>query len=124
MRAPWILFATLVLPGIAAAGTCAVNVRIANPAAAEPAALFQAKAIATAIFDRIGVDVQWKGHSESACWPAIQIRLESGDPPADRRDSMAYAQPYLAGGAGIHIFVERVAGMVPRVQMGMLLGHV
>src|SRR5438270_12202799 len=123
MKVSWIVFSILALPGIAAAN-CTVNVHIANLAVAEPAALFQAKATATAIFARIGVDLQWKGHAASACWPAIEIRLESGNPPADRPDSMAYAQPYVVGSAGIHVFVGRIAAMVPRGRSGTLLGHV
>ena len=37
---------------------------------------------------------------------------------------MAYAMPYREGGARIHVFVGRVAAMVPANRMGTLLGHV
>ena len=58
------------------------------------------------------------------CWAPVEIDLEAGLPGADRPDSMAYAMPYLEGHARIHVFVGRVASMVPANRMGILLGHI
>ena len=43
-------------------------------------------------------------------------------PGADRPDSMAYTMPYREGGARIHVFVDRVAAMVPPSRIGTVAG--
>ena len=110
------------------AETCTVRVHVNNLFVAPPAALFQAKSVAREMFGRIGVQVQWQGtaarDTDAGCWPPVEIDLEAGLPEADRPDSMAYATPYAEGRARIHVFVARVASMVPANRMGILLGHV
>ena len=129
MRFTWELLVVMGLTGTGtAAETCTVGVRIHNLVTAPPGALFQAKAMAGEVFGRIGVQVQWQGdgvrETGKACWPPIEIYLEAGSPGADRPDSMAYTMPYREGGASIHVFVDRVAAMVPPGRIGTLLGHV
>jgi hypothetical protein len=105
-----------------------VSVRVKNSFVAPPAALFHAKSLARDMFAGIGVTLQWQGgavrETDQGCWPPIEISLEGGPPGADRPDSLAYAMPYLKGGARIHVFVGRVASMVPPDRLGTLLGHV
>ena len=105
-----------------------VMVHVNNLSVAPPAALFQAKSMAREMFGRIGVQVQWQGtaprDTDAGCWPPVEIDLEAGLPGADRPDSMAYAMPYQEGRARIHVFVRRIASMVPASHMGILLGHV
>jgi hypothetical protein len=110
------------------AETCMVRVHVNNLFVAPPAALFQAKSVAREMFGRIGVQVRWQGtapgDSDAGCWPPVEIDLEAGLPGADRPDSMAYATPYAEGRSRIHVFVGRVASMVPANRIGILLGHV
>jgi hypothetical protein len=129
MRSIWVLAGVMAVAGSgSAAETCTVGVRIHNLVTAPPGALFRAKSLAGEMFGRIGVELQWQGGGTGdtgrACWPPIEIYLEGGSPGADRPDSMAYAMPYLEGGTRIHVFVDRVAAMVPAGRVGTLLGHV
>ena len=129
MRFTWVLAGVMGLAGTGtAAETCTVGVRIHNLAVTPPGALFRARSVAGEMFDRIGVRVQWQGSgalsTDSACWAPIEIYIEAGSPGADRPESMAYTMPYREGGARIHVFVDRVAAMVPPGRIGTLLGHV
>ncbi len=120
------------LAGLAGLGwgaeTCAVSVHVNNLSTVAPAALFQAKSMVREMFGRIGVQVQWQGtearDSDAGCRPPVEIDLEAGLPGADRPDSMAYAMPYVEGGARIHVFVRRITAMAPANRTGILLGHV
>jgi hypothetical protein len=129
MRFTWVLAGVLGLAGSgAAAETCTVSVRMNKLLLSPPPALFQAKSLARQMFAGIGVNLQWQGggvrETDKACWPPVEIYLDAGLPGADRPDSMAYAMPYLEGGVRIHVFVGRVATMVPADRVGTLLGHV
>ena len=122
MRAVSILLA--LVSAAAAAETCAVNVRIDNSGAAPPSALYQAKSTATAMFASIGIAILWQATETPACSRSIEILLDAGLPPGDNPEIMAYAMPYLHGGTAIHVFIGRVASMVPPARVGTLLGHV
>ena len=126
MRTIRVLIGIMLGMGVAgAAAGCAVEVRLSNTALAAPGVVSQAKWTAGAIFARIGVKLAWtSGGSAPSCGNPIEIRLEAGDPGAERPDSLAYAMPYLGGGTSIHVFVERVVAMAPASRTGVVLGHV
>jgi len=126
MKTIWVLLGTMTLAGAAAAAeNCTVQVRMSNTATAAPLVLFQAKSTAAAMFAHIGVKLEFTSSARPlACGKPIEIRFEAGTRAAERPDSLAYAMPYLEGGASIHVFVERVAAMVPANRAGVVLGHV
>ena len=111
-----------------AAETCTINAHMNNLSVVPPAALFQAKSLAREMFAGIGVPVHWQGptprDTDAGCWLPVEIDFDAGLPGTDRPGSMAYAMPYLEGRVRIHVFVGRVASMVPANRMGILLGHV
>jgi len=122
----WVLFGILTLPATGtAADTCTVQVRISNTATAAPLVLVRAKSTAAAMFAHIGIKIEFTSATRAAgCGRQIEIRFESGIPGAERPDSLAYAMPYLEGGTSIHVFIERVAALVPANLAGAVLGHV
>jgi len=126
MKSIWVLLGIMNLTGAApAADYCTAQVRLTNTAVVTTPALFQAKSAAAAMFAEVGVKLKFtSAFRPSTCRHQIEIRFESGDPGADRPDSLAYALPYLESGTGIHVFVQRIEAMVPAGRAGVLLGHV
>ncbi|MEO8370534.1 MAG: hypothetical protein ABI806_15225 [Candidatus Solibacter sp.] len=123
MQTTWVLFGIISLAGMAEA--CTVQVRISNTAIAGQGMIYQAKSIAADMFVRIGVKLEFTSTARPhTCGKPIEIRFETGNPGAERPDSLAYAMPYLEGGTSIHVFVERVAAMAPANCGGVVLGHV
>jgi len=123
------LLGVILLTGSAeAAESCSVNVRVANISVAAPGVLFQAKSTAAAVFARIGVSLAWHGDKARtaavACWPPIEIQLDTGAPGADQSESLAYSKPYLKGGTQIRVFVGQVEAVASPDRIGTLLGHV
>jgi hypothetical protein len=118
----------LLAGGLFAAGPCAVEAHVSNTAAMNPAALFQAKATAVEIFAEAGMRLHWLKAAPrpngSGCSKPIEIRFETKTPAEERPAALAYAMPYLADGASIYVYVDRVTVMARPNHLGALLGHV
>lgn len=117
-----ILLAAVSVP----AEECAVNVTLLGGNLATAAVMIKAKTVAADIFAGIGVELEWSRAvmNTRSCSPRIVARLEVASGPDERPDSLAYASVGVRADRQIHIFIDRVAGMVPESSFGTLLGHV
>ena len=80
-----------------------------------------AKSVASSLFARIGVTLEWRGLSH--CPPAaIVITLSEDTPRTLHPAALAYALPFE--GVHIVIFLDRVRRTVEESRVGLLLGHV
>jgi hypothetical protein len=123
-----VLLGTMLMAcGLSAAEPCTVEVSVSNTAATQGAALFQAKITASEVFAAAGVKLRWLNASanrRAGCAKPIEIRFETGTSAEERPGALAYARPYLAEGASIHVYVDRVTAMAGSNRLGLLLGHV
>uniref|UniRef100_Q01P43 Uncharacterized protein n=1 Tax=Solibacter usitatus (strain Ellin6076) TaxID=234267 RepID=Q01P43_SOLUE len=105
---------------------CAVNVTLLSGNLATAAVMIKAKTVTAGIFAGIGVELSWSkaAMDTRSCIPRIVARLEVTSDPGERPDSLAYASVGVRADRQIHIFIDRVAAMVPESALGILLGHV
>lgn len=81
----------------------------------------RAEAIASKIFAKIGVRIEWRELSN--CPPrAIQIQLSEKAPEGQLPSALAYAHPF--DGTRITVFLDRVKDVVAPPTVPYLLGHV
>lgn len=85
---------------------------------------FRAEAIATQVFARIGVRIDWPADQDSCILSpdSIAITLSDQTPPGLYPGVLAYAAPYQ--GTRIVVFYDRVLNTVTRSQQSLLLGYV
>src|SRR5260370_30619151 len=126
MRAIRVLGITLLATASVPAEECAVNVTLISGNVASAAVVIKAKTVAGDIFAGIGVELGWSKVTMDG--PSgirrIAARLEIASGPNDRPDALAYATVGLEADRKIHVFIDRVAAMVPESSLGTLLGHV
>jgi len=86
--------------------------------------VLQARAIASQIFARVGVRLDWHGPcgGPSLGWYGISIRLSDRTPADHHPGSLAYAMPYE--GSRIVVFYDRVRAEAINTPVPVLLGHV
>lgn len=80
-----------------------------------------AEEIASKIFFKIGVRVNWRGLNNCPT-QAIQIELSESAAASDRPGALAYAHPF--DGVHIMVFMDRVNSFVAPPRVPYLLGHV
>lgn len=82
----------------------------------------QARMLASEMFVRIGVHIDWRT-TEQDCLPGnIQIRLSTATPSSLRPGALAYAYPYES--TRILVFYDRVLSMSSWPSTARLLAHV
>jgi hypothetical protein len=88
-----------------------------------PTAL-RAQAIASKIFARIGVSIDWPADQDSCVLSrhSIAITLSDNTPPGLYPGVLAYSMPYQ--GTRIVVFYDRLLNTVTGSQPSFLLGHV
>ncbi len=127
MRAIRVLGITLLAAVSVAAEECAVNVSLGSANLANAATLIKAKTVAAEVFGGIGVGLGWsaKGIPDNRrCVIRIKALLEISSSFHEHPDSLAYATVGVRADREVHIFIDRVAAMVPESSFGILLGHV
>ena len=137
MKTAWIAELTLLAGVSVYAGECggrerpAVTVFVLNTQIVSSLELHGAQALATKMFDGIGVDLRWRNGTsrpaaeESECARsavAIEMRLDHDEPGHPR--AMAYAMPFGGAGSGIHVLWDRVREASSNESSGRLLAHV
>ena len=137
MRVTWISFA--VLAGLASwAQGCikteqAVRVKTQRTVIASPAVVEPAKALASQLFSRIGVELRWgepprESLDNAGCVEEIRIEMlicsasQTGHGRFSR-EALGYARPYASSGVQIYIFYDRVLDS-PRELAIPVLGYV
>ena len=125
MRAIRVLGITL-LTAVSLRAECAVNVTLVSGNFARAAAVIKAKSVAVDIFAGIGMELGWSKAATDGrrCITRIEARLEIASGPGEHPDAMAYATLGVGTDRRIHVFIDRVAAMVPESWLGTLLGHV
>ena len=105
---------------------CALNVSLGSANLASAAAVLKAKTMAAEIFAGIGVDMGWSKATMDGprCITRINARLEIASGLDERPDALAYVTVGVGADRQIHVFIDRVAAMVPNSSLGALLGHV
>ena len=81
----------------------------------------QAEEIASKIFVKIGVRVNWRGLNNCPR-QGIRIELSESAAASDRPGALAYAYPF--DGVHIVVFIDRVKSFVAPPRVSYLLGHV
>jgi hypothetical protein len=88
------------------------------------ATVFQAQAITSQIFARIGVRVDWQPDQRSCCVSGdrITITLSDDTPAGEHPGEFAYAMPYQ--GTRIVVFYDRLLTSLTGSRVPSVLGHV
>ena len=82
----------------------------------------QAQKIASGMFTRIGVTIQWRRSLEGCAVKGIRISLSDHTPASLKPGAMAYALPYE--GEHIRVFYDRVSTAPTHSLVPRLLAHV
>lgn len=110
---------------------CAMTVFVTNtPPMLTGTALYGAQMVVKDMFGRIGVKIVWKWGKVPAvlagdqCRAPIAIQFNPGEPPGALRGALAYATPYAASSAQIHVFPEVIMVHNGNREDVALLAHV
>ena len=124
---------TIAILGVAnlCAQDCAVTVFVMNtPPMLSGYALYGAQMAVKDMFARIGVKIAWKWGKVppmlvgDQCRGPIAIQFDRGEPTGPRGDVLAYATPYAASAAQIHVFPEVILVHNGTREDVALLAHV
>jgi len=97
------------------------EVTVCTEFAAGAAEVAIAHGIASQLFERIGVNLEWRGSIRCPAG-ALQISISTNTPADLKPGALAYAMPYE--GTHIVVFLDRVRATLPRAETPALLAHV
>src|SRR5215469_15385250 len=86
------------------------------------AAVLQARMIASHVFARAGVRIDWRWEIRACPENGIAVILSDATPADRMPGALAYNQPYQ--GNRIVVFYDRIVQSKPQVPVQVLLGHV
>jgi Zn-dependent protease with chaperone function len=114
MKTYWILGIAIAAGLKAYAGECSVIVYTNVDPIVPRAMLVQAEFKATAMFQKIGVEVIWRGGAvrakatDNPCGAPIVVRLEATAGVEASPGALAFAAPFADSGTCIHVFFDRI----------------